>query len=65
MKLSSTDKLIESLAIMVRENFDEVKSEMDSMKTEIVGMKDGLKEIHHRLDKIDFFINSHDRRLDL
>lgn len=60
-KKKTTNQLIEDLAISVQNGFIEVKQEFKEVKREI---KELDQKVDKRFDKIESFVNGHERRFD-
>lgn len=68
------EELVESLAVMVQKGFEEtasktellgVEGELGGLKGEVSGLKGEMKEVVKRLDRIEYGMVSHDRRLEI
>lgn len=59
-KVKTIEEKIDDLAAMTARGFSDIEKQMTTIAT-----KDDLKEVTARLDRIEFHMNTHERRIEM
>ncbi|OHA17480.1 MAG: hypothetical protein A3G52_04600 [Candidatus Taylorbacteria bacterium RIFCSPLOWO2_12_FULL_43_20] len=63
-KKKTTDKKLDELALSVAKGFAEVSATM-ATKTEMHELKEEVGKISDKIDRVEYLVNGHDRRIDV